>query len=87
MFSFLQMTAVFCARRLTASQACVPAYRTHIVGFACYFDRACVQISVYEFQPFGCGVGFFVIQLSVVATYACRTPSTSRAICFVAQRV
>ena len=42
----------FCARRLTARQACVPAYRSHIVGFACYFDRACVQISVYEVQHF-----------------------------------
>ena len=45
----------FCARRLTARQAFVPAYRTHIVGFACYFDRACVQMSVFEFQHFGCG--------------------------------
>ena len=42
----------FCARRLTARQAFVPAYRTHIVGFACYFDRACVQISAFEFQHF-----------------------------------
>ena len=76
-----------CARRLTARQEFIPAYHTHIVGFACYFGRACVQMSVYEFQHFGCGFGCFILQLSVVATCACRTPSTSRAICFVAQRV
>ena len=77
----------FCARRMTARQAFVPACRTHIVGFACYFGRACVQISGLEFQHFGCGCGFFFLQLSVVATCACRTPSRSRAIRFVAQRV
>ena len=49
----------FCARRMTARQAFVPAYRTHIVGFASYFGRACVQISAFEFHHFGCGCGFF----------------------------
>ena len=77
----------FCARRLTARQVCVPAYRTHIVGFACYFDRACV-ISVHEFQHFGCGCVFFKKKtFNVITTCACRTFSRSRAIRFVAQRV
>ena len=49
----------FCARRMTARQAFVPACRTHIVGFACYFGRACVQMSGLEFQHVGCGCGFF----------------------------
>ena len=49
----------FCAGRLTARQAFVPAYRTPIVGFACYFDRACVQTSAFEFHHFGCGCGSF----------------------------
>ena len=48
----------FCAGRWTARQAFVPAYRTPIVGFACYFDRACEQIAAFEFHHFGCGCGF-----------------------------
>ena len=51
----------FCAGRLTARQAFVPAYRTYNVGFACYFGRACVQISVFEFHHFGCGCVFFFL--------------------------
>ena len=53
----------FCARRLITWQGCIRAYRTHIVDVACHFDRACVQISVYEFQHFGCWCAcFFTIE-------------------------
>ena len=56
----------FCARRMTARQAFVPAYRTHIVGFACYFGRACVQISAVEFHHFGCGCVFFFFEKKTI---------------------
>ena len=49
----------FCARRLTARQAFVPANRTHSVSFTGYFDRACVHMSVFEFHHIGCGCGCF----------------------------
>ena len=54
-FQSSQMTFFFALAR----QAFVPAYRSHIVGFACYFGRACVQMSGLELQHFGCGCGFF----------------------------
>ena len=81
-FQSSQMTALFCARRLTARQAFVPAYRTRIVGFAGYFDRACVQTSVFEFQHLDCGCGC-CLQLSAVATCASRTLSKRRATCLL----
>ena len=39
----------FCARRFPACHAFPPAYRIQIVGFVCYSDGACVQITVIEF--------------------------------------
>ena len=51
------MTGSFCARRLPACHTHPPAYRIQIVGFVCYSDDAHMQISVIEFQHFGCGEG------------------------------
>ena len=48
--SIISDDSSFCARRMTARQAFVPAFRTHC---------ACVQISVFELQHFGCGCGCF----------------------------
>ena len=47
----------FCARRLPACHTFPLAYRIKIVGFVCYSDDADLQISVIEFQHFGCGEG------------------------------
>ena len=49
---------------MTVRQAFVPAYRTHSVSFTGYFDRAFVQMSVFEFLHLGCGCGcfFFTIE-------------------------
>ena len=60
MISIISDDSSFCARRLTARQAFVPAYRTHNVSFAGHFDCACVQIPVFEFQHLGCGCEFFL---------------------------
>ena len=48
--SIISDDSSFCARRMTARQAFVPAFRTHC---------ACVQVSVFELQHFGCGCGCF----------------------------
>ena len=51
----------FGARRFPACHAFPPAYRIQIVGFVCYSDGAHMQISVFEFQHFGCGEGALCI--------------------------
>ena len=54
-FSIIPDDSSFGARRLPVCHAFVSPYRIHIVGFVCRSDSACLQISVLQFQHFGCG--------------------------------
>ena len=72
-FQSSQMTALFCARRLTARQAFVPAYCTHIVVFAGYFAHVCRYLPS-NFITLAAGAGDFFKQLGV-GCYVCESQS------------